>query len=141
MFLTKWTPRNSHNTLWDVFEKDFFPTRRLSEIEHEAVRRPLTNIRETEDGYMITLEMPGVAKKEVEVALEGNTLTITGERTDKLEDKGLLRKEIREEKFSRSFKLDETIDRDKVKAKMENGILTVNLPKVEKEIGRKVDID
>ena len=58
-----------------------------------------------------------------------------------LEDKGLLRREIREEKFSRSFILDGKIDRDKIKAKIDNGILSITLPKKEDEVGRKISID
>ena len=141
MFLTKWAPNQNCNTLRDCIERDFFPTPRFFEDDKDSFRRPLTNIRETDDSYLVTLEMPGVSKKNVEVTLEGDLLTITGERVDKLEDQGLLRKEIREEKYSRSFKLDSTIDRDQVKAKIDNGILVVTLPKVEKEVGRKVSID
>jgi HSP20 family protein len=141
MFLTKWTPKENCNTLWDCFENDLFPTRFLFGDDQESVRRPLTNINETDDAYLVTMEMPGVSKKNVEVSLEGDTLTITGERVEKLEDKGLLRREIRQEKFSRSFRIDESINRDQVKAKMDNGILTVTLPKSEKAVGRKVNID
>ena len=141
MFLTKYTPKQSCNSLWDCLDKDFYPNRSFFEAEQDSSRRPLTNINEADSDYIISLEMPGVSKENVEVTLEGDTLTIAGERTDKLEDKGLLRREIREEKFSRSFKLDSTIDREKVKAKMDNGILIVTLPKVEKEVGRKVSID
>ena len=141
MFLTKWTPNQNCNTLWDCIERDLFPTTPFFEDDKDGLRRPLTNIRETDDSYLVTLEMPGVSKKNVEVTLEGDLLTITGERVDKLEDQGLLRKEIRDEKYNRSFKLDSTIDRDQVKAKIDNGILVVTLPKVEKEVGRKVSID
>ena len=141
MFLTKWTPNQNCNTLLDCIERDLFPTTPFFEDDKDGFRRPLTNIRETDDSYLVTLEMPGVSKKNVEVTLEGDLLTITGERVDKLEDQGLLRKEIRDEKYNRSFKLDSTIDRDQVKAKIDNGILVVTLPKVEKKVGRRVSID
>ena len=101
----------------------------------------MTNINETDVSYVITLEMPGVTKKNVDVSLEGDRLTITGERVEKLEDEGLLRREIREEKYSRSFVLDGKIDRDQIKAKIDNGILTITLPKKEEEVGRKISID
>ncbi len=142
MFLTKWTPRQRTDSLWDYFDRDFFPVRRFFfDEDKESVRLPLANINETDKSYVVTLEMPGVTKKDVKVSIEGDTLTVSGERVEKLEDKGLLRKEIREEKFSRSFNLDNSIDRDQIKAKMDNGVLTVTLPKKEEEVGRNVSID
>jgi len=141
MFLTKWNPNQSCNTLWDCFEKDLLPAQFFFEDNKDSFRRPLTNINETDDAYLVTMEMPGVPKNNIEVSLEGDTLTISGERVAKLDDKGLLRKEIREEKFSRSFRLDNSIDRDQVKAKLDNGILTVTLPKSNKAVGRKISIE
>jgi HSP20 family protein len=141
MLLTKWTPRRSFQSIWDTFDNDIFPVKRFFDEESESIRRPLTNISETDKSYLVTLEMPGVSKEKVEVSLEGDKLTISGERVEKLENEGLLRKEIREEKFSRSFVLDGKIEREQIKAKMENGILTISLPKKEDEVGRKISID
>ncbi len=141
MLLTKWTPRRSLNSIWDAFENDLFPVSRFFEDETDSFRRPLTNINETDKSYVVTMEMPGVSKDKVDVSLEGDRLTISGERVEKLEDEGLLRREIREEKFSRSFVLDGKIDREKIKAKIESGILTITLPKKEDEVGRKISID
>ncbi|NIO00836.1 MAG: Hsp20 family protein [Candidatus Latescibacteria bacterium] len=139
MFLTKWTPKR--DTFWDAVEREFFPIARFFEDGNESIRRPLANINETETSYVVTMEMPGVSKKNVEVSLEGDMLTVSGERMEKLEDKGLLRKEIREEKFSRSFRLDASVDRDAIKAKMDNGVLTVTLPKKAESVGHKISID
>ncbi|MFH1755800.1 MAG: Hsp20/alpha crystallin family protein [Candidatus Latescibacterota bacterium] len=141
MLLTKWTPRRSVNSIWDAFERDFFPVGRPVDGESESYRAPLTNINETDKSYMVTMEMPGVSKENVNVSIEDDKLAISGERVEKFEEEGLLRKEIREEKFHRTFVLDRRIDRDKIKAKMENGILIVTLPKKEGEVGRKVSID
>lgn len=141
MFLTKWTPRKSYNSIWDAFENDFFPVKRFFDEETDSFRRPLTNINETDTSYVLTMEMPGVSKENVDVSLEGDTLTISGGRVEKLENEGLLRREIREEKFSRSFVLDGKIDRDEIKAKIDNGILTITLPKKQDEMGRKISID
>lgn len=141
MLLTKWTPRRNLNSIWDAFEKDLFPVARFFEDDTESFRRPLTNINEMDKSYVVRMEMPGVSKDKVDVSLEGDRLTISGERVEKLEDEGLLRREIREEKFSRSFVLDGKIDRDKIKAKIENGILTITLPKKEDEVGKKISID
>ena len=141
MLLTKWTPRRSFQSMWDAFDNDVFPVKRFFDEESDSFRRPMTNINETDKSYVVTLEMPGVLKENVEVSLEGDKLTISGERVKKLEDEGLLRKEIREEKFSRSFVLDGKIERDQIKAKLENGILSITLPKKEDDVGRKISID
>jgi HSP20 family protein len=141
MLLTKWTPRRSFHSIWDAFDNEIFPVKRFFEDESESFRCPLTNINETDKSYLVTLEMPGVTKKDVDVSLEGDKLTISGEREQKLENESLLRKEIREEKFSRTFVLDGKIDRDQIKAKIENGILIITLPKKDDEVGRKISID
>lgn len=105
-----------------------------------AVRLPRTNIRETDDSYLFTMEMPGLSRQNVEVNIEGDTLVVKGEKTEQSEDKGLLRREYRATRFERTFTVGNAIDRDNVKAKMEDGILTVTLPKSAEKVGRKIDV-
>ena len=106
----------------------------------ESMRLPRTNIEETDDSFVFSMEMPGLTKKDVQVALENDVLLIKGERTEKAEEKNLLRREIRSTKFERSFKIGDTVEQDKIKAKMENGLLSVTLPKKPEKVGRKVDV-
>ena len=106
----------------------------------EALRLPKTNIHENDDSYVFSMEMPGLTKKDVEVTLENDVLTVKGERTEETEAKNLLRREIRSAKFERSFKVGEGIEQDQIKAKMENGVLTLTLPKKPEKVGRKVDV-
>jgi len=142
MFLTKYNPVSALDTLFDTFDREFFPTlSRFFETREEDFRVPMANIYERDNEYVITMEMPGVSKKNVDVSIDGDNLIITGEKVEKLDSKGLLRREIRAEKFRRSFLLDGNIDRDKIKAKMEDGILRVTLPKKAESVGRKVDIE
>ena len=104
-------------------------------------RIPRTNIEEIEGNFVFTMEMPGIAKKDVEVSIENDTLTVSGEKTvEKEEKKGWLRREIRSTKFERSFSLGNEVDLEKITAKMEDGILTITLPKKMDKIGRKVDV-
>jgi HSP20 family protein len=105
-----------------------------------AVRLPRTNIRETDDSYVFTMEMPGLSRQNVEVNIEGDTLVVKGEKTEQSEEKGLLRREYRASRFERTFTVGNAIDRDHVKAKMEEGILTVTLPKSAEKVGRKIDV-
>jgi len=139
MFLTKYKP----GLLFDSFERDFAPLLRSwsTKEDGESFRMPLTNINETDNEYVVTMEMPGVLKKDIDVSLDGDDLIVTAERTEKLESKGLLRREIREEKFRRSFSIGRSIDRENIKAKLENGVLRITLAKKAESVGRKVDVD
>lgn len=142
MFLTKYNPVSALDTLFDSFDREFFPSlSRFFETREDDFRVPIANIYERDDEYIITMEMPGVSKRNVDISLDGDNLVITGEKVEKLESKGLLRREIRAEKFRRSFLLHGNIDRDKIKAKMEDGVLRVALPKKAESVGRKVSIE
>jgi HSP20 family protein len=105
-----------------------------------SVRLPRTNVRETDDAFIFTMEMPGLGRENVEINLEGDTLVVKGEKSEQSEDKGLVRREYQSTRFERTFHVGDTIDRDKVKAKMTDGILTVTLPKTAERVGRKIDV-
>lgn len=141
MFLTKYRPRSAFDS---IFDGDLFPVLRGyfdNDEKEDFVRLPKTNVNQTDTDYVLTMEMPGVDKKNVNVTIENDQLIISGEQTYKTEDKGLIRREIRSEKFRRSFSLGHSVDRENLKAKMDNGILTVVLPKVKESVGRKINID
>lgn len=113
--------------------------------ENPALRLARTNIEETKDGYVFTLEMPGLSKKDVEVSLEADKLTVKGERTEEKTGKNgdgekVHRREIRSTRFERSFYLGKDVDPDNIKAKMDNGVLTITLAKRAEKAGRKVDV-
>lgn len=104
---------------------------------------PEVNIYETQDGYVLQAEMPGVKKEGLEITVDANVLTLIGRRphdptTPVAED--LLYRESREADFRRTFELDRTIDAAKINAKLEQGILTVTLPKVEKVKPRQIAV-
>ena len=107
----------------------------------ENSRLPRTNIQETDENFVFSMEMPGLAKKEVEVSLENNVLLVKGEKTEeKTEGRNMLRREIRSVKFERSFRIGDGIEQEQIKAKMDNGLLTLTLPKKPEKVGRKVDV-
>ncbi len=105
-----------------------------------TARLPKTNVAETEDAYLFTIEMPGLKKENVEVNFEGDTLIVKGESSEKKEEKGVIRREYHSTRFERTFGIGPGVDREKVMAKMEDGILTVTLPKSQERIGRKIEI-
>lgn len=102
---------------------------------------PEVNIYETADGYTLEAEMPGVSKEGLEVTLEGTEITITGHRkADPLPGEGLIR-ESRDGDYKRVFELDPAIDTAKVSAQIEQGVLTLTLPKSERVKPRKISVD
>lgn len=137
MFLTKYRP----NTVDSIFG-DLFPVYKgwFEDDQESRARLPMTNVNETDSAYVLTMEMPGVEKKNIDVAIERDHIVVTGEKTEKIDNEGLLRAEIRSEKFRRSFLLDGSVDREKIQAKLDNGVLKVTLPKKSENVGRKIDI-
>jgi len=101
---------------------------------------PQVNIMETKDGYVLEAEMPGVNKNGLEVLLEGNELTIVGRREHNVLNAEPVYRESRDRDFRRTFVLDPVIDTGKISAKMENGLLTLTLPKAEAVKPRKIAV-
>lgn len=141
-------PYNPLESFFDHWNLGLFPalsrSHGVAETDEPALRLPRTNVEEKGDGFVFTMELPGLAKKDVDVSIENDTLIIRGERVEKTEnggDRGFLRREIRSSKFERSFSLGEYADRDNIKAKMADGILTITVPKKEDKVGRRVDVN
>ena len=101
---------------------------------------PEVNIIETKDGYVLQAEMPGVSKESLEMWVENNELTILGRRSLPTVEGTLLHRESRAENFRRTFELDPSIDAEKISAKIEQGVLTLTLPKAEQVKPRKITV-
>ncbi len=102
---------------------------------------PEVNIFETADGYVLEAEMPGVAKEGLEITLEGNEVTIVGHRQPEAQIGNALFRESHNADFRRVFELDPAIDTAKVQARMDQGVLTLTLPKSERVKPRKIAVD
>jgi HSP20 family protein len=102
---------------------------------------PVTDIFETEDALRVVLEMPGVSKDSVEVGVENDLLTISG-RIDFSKYEGLqpLYTEYNIGNYSRSFRLSSEIEQDRIKAELNDGVMTLVLPKAEKAKPRKIKV-
>lgn len=100
------------------------------------------NIRETKDAYALEVVAPGFEKADFSINLEGPTLTIKAEKKaeQKEENEKHIRREFSFRSFSRSFKLDESVDAEKINAKYENGVLKLTLPKKEEKKDTVKDI-
>lgn len=102
---------------------------------------PATDLRETEDEYVVEMELAGFRRDDVEVSLEDNTLTIRGRREAETEDETYRRRERATGRFERSFRLPRSVDVEDVEARMENGLLKVRVPKAEEARSRTIEVE
>ncbi len=109
--------------------------------EQERFVAPMARVIENGDGYKLEVEMPGVNKEGLDIAVEKNELTITGRRSLPQIDGTLVHRESRRENFRRAFELDPSIDTTKIAARLEQGVLTLTLPKAEQVKPRKITVD
>jgi HSP20 family protein len=102
---------------------------------------PVVDIESTPDGYVLYAEMPGVNKQGIEVTVENGDLVLTGRRHP-LEISGEpVHRESRLNDFRRIYELDPSIDTSRITARIEDGVLTVNLPKAESVKPRRIEVD
>ncbi|HXV24161.1 MAG TPA: Hsp20/alpha crystallin family protein [Alphaproteobacteria bacterium] len=108
---------------------DFEPEFRWSSMLDVQV--PAVDISETDTGFRITAELPGMKKEDIEISVAQGLLTIKGEKREAREEKekGYYLSERRFGTFQRSFQLPSQADADRIEAKFDNGVLTLTLPK------------
>ena len=110
-------------------------------LEHESWIAPLIDICETSDDFFLTAQMPGVSKEDVKIKLEDGYLVIMGRInfSDTLNRKYVL-KEAETGNYYRRFKIADSIDEQKIDAKLENGLLNVKLPKHDRVKPKTIEI-
>ncbi len=141
--LTKWNDRAS---LWDlVGDVDaFFGNGFLSDkgVTPQFGFQPAVNIVESESSYLISADLPGLTRDDIHVDLNDGILSVSGERREQKEvtEKNFRRFEKRYGKFIRSFRLPENVRSDGIEAKYENGVLEVQVPKVERAMPKKIEV-
>jgi HSP20 family protein len=101
---------------------------------------PAATVLENADGYTLEVEMPGVNKANLEMWVENNELTILGRRAMPSVEGTPVHRESRTENFRRSFEIDPSIDAGKISAKIEQGVVTLTLPKAEQVKPRKIAV-
>ena len=136
--MSTYLPTLFGENLMDVFndfDRDFF--RGFSRPEHmlygkNASRMMKTDVKETEEGYELDVDLPGFKKDEIHLELENGYLTISTQKAleNKEEKKGrVLRQERYSGTMSRSFYVGDRVTEEDIKAKYENGVLSLGIPK------------
>ena len=103
---------------------------------------PAVDVLENKEGVRITVELPGVKPEDVKLSVENSVLTIRGEKRATYEEKTdrMHRYERQYGSFERTFALPSPVDVDRVEARYDNGVLTVDLPKAEKAKPKTIEI-
>lgn len=130
------TPRRTESWFDSFFDDDFF---RMPVLNNDMK----VDIKETEDAYQFMIEAPGVNKEQVAIEYKNEHLTVTVSHEDEVEEEkeNYIRRERRSGSMCRTFRVG-NIDKDKIKAKMENGILELTIPKdAAKETHYRIDIE
>jgi HSP20 family protein len=145
--ITRWAPetdvfRGRLDRMFNQMLQDFWGLQTPAEGVAARVWSPMVDVKETEDALDFHVELPGMKKEDVEITLENNVLSISGERKFEKEAKGETyhRLERSYGSFSRSFTLPASVRTDKVDANFADGVLQIHLPKVEESKPRKISI-
>jgi HSP20 family protein len=136
MALNRWEPVPVHRLFNSLFDTPTLPT--------ATTRRwlPATDIVESDTHLLLRADLPGVAEEDIHVELNGDILTISGQRKSEHEARGngFLRVERSSGSFRRSVRLPEGVDAEGISATFERGVLEVSVPKPEQVKPRKVQI-
>ncbi len=132
-----WESANVFRNFASVFPGVFNPD------AQEAGRSPKVDIFDDGDNFVLSAELPGVSKEDLEVDVKDNRLTIKGEKKleNKTEREGYLRVERSYGAFERIFFLDENVDRENIKAEHKDGVLRLTLPRKQDEPSKKVEVN
>jgi HSP20 family molecular chaperone IbpA len=108
----------------------------------EEVRRiiPPVDIYETDNDVFLVADVPGVTKENLQLDIDKDELTIRGTFNEKSQDGEKLIDECVYGEYRRTFTLGDTVDREKIAARLENGVLKLTLPRIERVKPRKIEI-
>ena len=108
--------------------------------QREQFVAPVSSLVEDGDGYTLQVDMPGVSKEGLEITVENNELTILGRRSLPAVEGTLIHSESRQNNFRRAFELDPSIDTGRISARIDQGVVTLTLPKAEQVKPRKITV-
>ena len=140
MTLIKWTPRprrmfdEMNDMMTSVFNNDW-----NTSSDMKSSWSPAVDVKETKESYLITADIPGLTKKDINVNLADGVLSISGDRVQD-QDTDSDRYHYRERTsgtFARSFHLPESVNEKKIEAHFKDGILNIELPKQETRVSKE----
>ncbi len=148
--LTPWRP--SVASRWDPFDDMKRMQERLNSMFGEEGRAkmmdtdtlsPLVDIKEKDNDIVVTTDIPGVDKKDVDIDIRDNTVWISANthKESEEEKEGYLMRERTYSRFARAFSLPSAVKEDEASAKLEDGVLTITMPKAEIEEKRRIMIE
>jgi HSP20 family protein len=142
--VTLYRPRIFENALTglDHYLDSFLGDSILNPADRIFNRLPAVDVRETEKSYVLEADLPGIDEKDIEINLDGNTLTIQSKNAEekKEEKNGYMIQERRQASFSRSFTLPDNADRESISAAYKNGLLSVEITKQPEAQKRVIEI-
>lgn len=128
---------------WDPFrEIDDFRERmsRLLEAFGGTGWAPLVDIEETDDAYLFEVDLPGVAREDIDIEVDGNELRVSGEVHER-ERTGVLRHQTRRTgRFEYRSTLPQEVEPERIEASLSDGVLTVRVPKSQRSQPRRIEI-
>ena len=107
-------------------------------------RSPALDVAETEGSYSVSVDLPGVTKQDVKIAIDGRRVSVSAEaqrEETKLDGERLIYRERAAARFARSFTLPEEIDQDASQAKLDNGVLSLTLTKKRAAAARHLTVN
>jgi HSP20 family protein len=142
---TESSPALAPNRVWDPFQMmdallRWDPVADFSASAYAFA--PAFEVRETRDAYVFSADLPGLSEEQLELTVNGSTLTIAGQRQEEQREDGerVHMYERRYGAFSRSFALPEGVDTDRIDANLSNGVLKVEVPKKPEHKPRRISL-
>ena len=135
MLVTRYNPINDIRRSFDLFNSIVNSVETNRDESSLVAFVPAVNTREGEYAYHVEVDLPGIKKEDIDIDVEDNVLTISGERKTKKEvkEEDYYKIESQYGKFSRSFTLPEKVDTENIHAESKNGVLEVIVPKLKEE--------
>lgn len=128
-------PFGTFTRVWDQLFDDYSPVK-----ENKSVFVPQVDIAESENNFTVKLSVPGIKKEDIKIELDGNKLIISGERKSMESDVSVTYHKLQSSygKFSQTFHLPESVDKESIQAAQEDGVLNVVITKKEKKANKSI---
>lgn len=143
--ITRYRPTRPVRSLREEVNRlfgDFLPATWDEEETFTAVWTPRMDLSETDAGYLVKMDLPGLSKEDITINVENRQLSVSGERKEekKEEKENFLHMERSYGRFYRAMPLPKSVKEEDVKAEFNDGVLRIHIPKSEESKPRKIEI-